>query len=516
MSEKKLSPRQKMIGMMYLVLTALLALNVSASILNAFVLIDESLNKTGQNLKKKSDAVMNEFTKAEKLNPAKVKEWKDKADKSLKMADELYTYVADIKTSIVKIADGSDVAFKKEHAARTVQKKDENNVPGQVMILQGKGLELKGKIEKFRADLIALVKDKTLNKGVVENINATLATGEVVGEEGGLQKWEIGNFDQLPLIAVIAMLSKIQNDIRNAEADILSYLLTAIGAEDLKFNKIEAIVKTPSSYVNEGQKFEAEIFIAASDSTQDPEILVGGAKLPVKNGKGIYNGSTTGVGEKTFGGIIKIQTNSGPKEFDFKSTYQVGRPALVVSPTKMNVFYIGVENPVEISVSGVPESNLRVSISDGSISKAAQGYIVKVKKPGKVNISVSAEIDGATKSMGSKEFRVKTVPDPIAKVAGKKEGFIAKNVLLTAPGPVAEMENFDFELRFTISSFVVSATLKGGYDEEAKATGTRFNAKQLDLIRQVPAGRKVYIEQIKATGPDGSTRSLPPCNFKLQ
>ena len=516
-----------MIGMMYLVLTALLALNVSAEILNAFVLVDKSLQNTTDNFAKKNEVVYANFEAAmqEEATAAKAKKWKEIADKVKISSDELVKHMSDLKDKILIVAEGPDNDYVKDEKRDPglVNSKDDNNVPGQIMILEGKGKELRNKIEAYRGELIKIINDNTNARekktfsGTITGIESALNTDDMVGSEGAKVPWEYGNFDHLPLSGVLTMLSKVQTDIRNSEADILGFLWSKIDAGTWKFNKLEAIVVPNSNYVLVNGKYEAQVFIAASDSTQTPNIIANGSPLKIVDGKGHYVGGTGAVGFKNWGGVIKLESPATGEmlEFPFKAEYQVGAAGVTVSPTKMNVFYIGVANPVSIAASGVSESALRVSMSNGSITKGAKGYVVRVKKAGKATVRVSAEIDGATKSMGSAEFRVKRVPDPIAKINGKKGGRIKKNALIAVGKVSAVMENFDFDLRFNIVSFSVSTSI-GGFEEEVRGSGSKFNGKQVALIRKVKPGRKVYFEDIKAKGPDGSVRNLGTISFKIQ
>ncbi len=514
MAHGKESPRQKMIGMMYLVLTALLALNVSAEVLNAFILIDNSLRTTTANSEKKNSTVYTEFSKAMEESPDAVKKWKDKADGVKVSSDELFNYIDTLKHLIVTTADGP------QGRADSIVSKDDTNIPGQRMILEkvdgkNRATHLKEKIEQYRESLITLVgKDSSLYKPVIASINNNLNTDDIRAVDGGMKPWQTANFDNLPLAGVITLMSKMQADIRNAESDILGYLFGKISAGSFKFNKVEAIVNSPTNYVLMGQPYTAEVFIAASDSTVDPIIkLSGGSKLNVVKGKGIYTGGTGSAGVKTWGGVIEMKHPETGKilTYPFKSEYTVGVAQLVVSPKKMNVFYIGVDNPVDVSVPGIDPNKIQARISGGSIRKRGNEYIVRVKKVGKVYVSATA--DG--KNMGRKEFRVKKVPDPIAKVGGKKRGTVSKNWLAAQSGVKADLENFDFALRYRVVGFTVSATIRG-YEEEARSNGARFTAQQKQLIKKVPSKRKVYIEDIRAKGPDGTTRNLGALSFKLK
>ncbi len=521
MGHGKETPRQKMIGMMYLVLTALLALNVSKDILNAFILVDEGLNKTVENFSSKSGIVYSALEKAATMNPAKAGKLNDKAKEVKVKTEELSRYIDELKVELYRIADGIEVGID------TVRKyelnaKDNQDIGGEVFIVKKKGIELKEKINEYREFLINMAGDSEAAKALIENLRRGLDTSDPdkPNAGGAMEKWEQQQFEHLPLVAVTTNMTKIQTDIRNAESDFASFLMGQIGADDFRFNKIEAIVLPKSSYIMKGGKYEADVFIAASDSTVTPDITVGGNALKIVDGKGKYVTSASSVGEKTWGGVIKLVTPSKQvKTYNFKSTYMVGEPSATVSPTKMNVFYVGVNNPVEVLASGVAAEKLKPVITGGGSIRSAGGggkYTVRVKRPGrKVKITVNAEIDGKTTNMGTKTFRVKRVPDPVAKVAKLKGGVIQRNVLKAQAGVAADLENFDFDLKFVVQSFVVSATIRG-YEEEAKSNSYRFTAKQKQLIGKLKPNSKLYISDIRAKGPDGTIRNLPSITFRLK
>ena len=257
MAHGKESPRQKMIGMMYLVLTALLALNVSSEVLNAFLLIDNSLRTTTENSEKKNNSVYTEFANAMEENPKAVEEWKEKADEVKISSDELFNYIDTLKQLIVTTADGP------EGRADSIVRKDDTNVPGQKMITEkvdgkNRATLLKEKIEAHKKELVSLIgKDSTLYKPVLNSINNNLNTDDIVGIGKAKVSWQTSNFDHLPLAGVITLMSKMQADIRNAEADILGYLFGKISAGSFKFNKVEAIVNSPTNYVLMGQPYTA-------------------------------------------------------------------------------------------------------------------------------------------------------------------------------------------------------------------------------------------------------------------
>ena len=542
MSAPKETPRQKMIGMMYLFYTALLALNVSAEILAAFSLVDSSLRKTNSITEGVIADSQNEFVKAMVNDSASVAPFKALADDVIIEADKAYNEIQHWKETLVFTLEGveNEQQLREMHdndqtsyIGDLVSKKDDNNVGGQIFILEGHGKDIMNSRNAYREFLINIIKQDTstipanvtARESLIHSISEMLSTAKTVSKNGGDADsidWDVANFDQLPAAGVLALMTKMQADVRNTESSMLSYLLGQIGKNDMKFNAIKAVVNAPSNYVLQGQPFKAEVFIAAYDSTQNPEMLLnGGGALNVEKGVGIYNGNTSGLGVHSWGGVIKVLNKSTGevKEYPFSSTYEVGTPSVSVSPTKMNVFYIGVDNPVEISASGVPSEKVSASISGGSIRrKSGADWVVNVKTPGEVTVNCSANIDGQTRSLGHKKFRVKRVPDPMASVgtdpSNKRGGVIAKNSLINNVVR-AEMENFDFDLKFVVTGFSVSATVKGFTKTEESRSG-QFTAAQKQLISGVPSGGKVYIEDVRAKGPDGSTRNLNTIKFTVR
>lgn len=519
MAHGKETPRQKMIGMMYLVLTALLALNVSKDILDAFVLVDESLTVTTENFSEKNKLVYDEFDKAYTSNPNKVKKWKDYADQVRKGADELYKMINDLKIQIVQKADKKTEAIVKDKVqSGKITTKDNTDIPAQLMVgdnNNGKGKELKNKIIKFRELLLSMV-DKKDGVDVIKSIEKNLNTNDPPAKEGAQTTWESEHFEHLPLIAVTTIMSKMQSDIRNAESEITRYLYGRIESGSFKFNKLEPTIIANSNYILKGNEYQAEVFLGAFDTTQVPNIVVDGKTLPVKNGRGVYTVSGGAPGNRKWGGIIEMKATDGTIiRKPFNAEYQVAEAQAVVSPTKMNVFYLGVDNPVSVSVPGVPGDKVFPSISNGSIRKIGNSYIVNPAHQGTATVNVIAEIDGKRKSMGSMDFKVKEIPPPIPKVANRKSGTVEKNILLAQMVVLADLENFDFDAKFTVTEFNVSAAI-GGFTQDAPTKGNKITEAQKEIIRKVLKGTRLLFTNIRAVGPDGKTRDLNDIVFKIQ
>jgi len=565
MAGGKETPRQKMIGMMYLVLTALLALNVSKEILNSFILINNSLVTTNTNFSNKNAAQMAAFDKEYALNPKKVEKYYNDAKAVKSSADSLVEHIEFLKHYLIIKTDGLDstsvFALRKQWQdaddvnkpkfkvqidsifnLKNVNSKDNYDISTNIMIggeesnpKTGKftAQEIKGKLDYFREKMKSFVKEPALAAALDANFN-TDTTYKVSKTE--TENWMLSNFYHIPLAAVITNLSKIQTDVRNAESDVIKHLFQNVSAEDFKFDKLEARVIPQSNYVLVGEKYQADVFVAAYSTTQNPSILIGevdtakraligrgdSTNVKIKDGVGRYEVPAGAEGIKKWGGIIQVVSPGGDiKSYPFKSEYMVAKPALVVSPTKMNVLYIGVENPVSISVPGVPTENLSPSLSGGTLrpGKEKGEFIAEVKGGSEAIVSVSAKfmVDGkaTTKNMGQFKFRVKRVPDPVAYIANKKDGLVSANELIAAGAVIPKMENFDFDLTFKITSFDLSMNMQGDFITKS-ATGNRLSTEMAQMLKSAKKGTKIYIEEVKAVGPDGVPRKLPPLNLKLQ
>ncbi|MGE0078500.1 MAG: gliding motility protein GldM [Bacteroidales bacterium] len=546
MSHGKETPRQKMIGMMYLVLTAMLALNVSSEVLEAFVLVDNGLSRTTENYRVKNDKLYTEFDNAMLVNPVKVGPWKQRADEIKAKAREIYDYVQNLKIEIVKSSEGEETPALEggKVISEEIQAKSDLDKAAKILIgLEGNGkaYELKRKIIDFR-DYIVKQIDQDKGAELINSINGILNTDDPpVKEDGTHNTWESARFEHIPLISVMPQLTKVQVDVLNTEAEILNYLLQQIGASDFKFNVLAATVIPSSSIVFQGTEFKAEVFLAASDTTQQPKIYLcrydstlnpvtreydftprgGEENIPVsKNGKGLYTKKASSLGSVTWSGLIEMKApdNSIVRK-PFKHTYTVIQPNVVIAATKMNVLYLGVDNPLEISIPGISPDKTSASISKGSIKPVGSGSYVAQPGAGisTCEITVYAEMEGKRKqAMGTKTFRVKRVPPPLPRVIGVTGKSVEKNQLAASLGVIAEMpQDFDFELKYKVVSFKLSSTV-GGFLKEKESTSSRFTDDQKTLINSLRSGNQVAITDVKAVGPSGDVIDLNDMVLKIR
>jgi gliding motility-associated protein GldM len=527
-----------MINMMYLVLTAMLALNVASEVLESFRIVDASLTQTLNNIKRKNDQIYGAFDAAYIANPAKVKDWKDKAEQVYTKTSELITKIKDLKEELALASGG--VSLKEARAEGgfvlsssepfivnskgdtvLIKKEDDLNTPSEIMIQQKKANDLKSRINGYRDFLASYLEEgSTLRENVTKQLDTPDPRADL--SEGGEKKtWESLHFENKPLIAVITLLSKMQIDIENAETNVISTLYSNIDAASFKFNRLGARILAKSTYVLQGDEFEAEIFLAAEDTTQQPEIFVGNTKLTMRDGKGIYKASGSQVGTFKWGGLIKYKNPEGNiNSYPFEGEYQVGKPSATISPTKMNVMYVGIANPIKVSVPGAASENLVVTINNGRIEKAGDDYLAypsKLDATGKsTSITVSARFGSETRPMGSMEFRVKEVPPPVATISGRNGGNLKKEDLLAEDGVIAELKDFDFDLKFKVTQFDVNFS-GTSYVKTYSSKDNKFTTEQKDQFSKLSIGGIIYIDNIMAKGDDGQpARPLAPISFKIK
>jgi len=540
MSGGKQSPRQKMIGMMYLVLTALLALNISKEIINAFITIDTGLKNTNSNFDQKNQMTYSAFEKAKANDEKKAGPIYAKAMEAKKKSAEICKFITDIRGEMVAHSAGVDAKIGDTLRLTLLDKPDDYDSPTHFMIgddpsnVTGKAKDLKAALMKYYDEMTKLVPEKS-QADFKARIKPSIPADQYSAEHEKMISWEWYNFYHAPIVASIAQLDRIVNDVKNAEGDVVNELFSSISANDFKFDQLTAKVVAPTSYVLTGDKYTADIFVAAFSSTQNPTIYLGdfdsvkpyklksgtidSTSVKVEGGLGKYEVAAGSVGLQKYAGLIRVKKPDGTwDQYPFKQEYMVAAPSAAVFLEKMNVFYIGVDNPISISAAGVAPGDLQPSLTGGTMSPGGKpgSYIVRVQSGTKATLNVGAKLNGIQKSMGSFEFRVKRVPDPVAYVGNlKADGAMTKAELQNQSGVFARMENFDFDLKFSVVSFVMSMSINGVFVEK-KANGPGITPEMKSMLAGARAGNKVFFEQVTVQGPDGTLRKIPGVNIKVK
>ena len=521
------SPRQKMINMMYLVLTALLALNVSKEILEAFVVVNEGMLIQKINIERNNGRIYGDFEQQKALyekNYDKIKPYYEKAQRLKKMSLDLVTDIDVMKAELIAQAEGfsKEEVLSKNMSAKDLTKLEDYDIPtyyfgtddpAKVQSGQGKASELKKKIAEFR-DLL-LSKEFLDKPSDTSKIRLNLSTDPVIHFKTKEEKtWEEFYFYHLPMPAALTELTKWQNNVRGAEGSVLSYLYDKIGASSYKFDAIKAAIIPKSNVVFAGNNFEADIFLAAYNTSEKPTIVANGATVTeFIDGRGIYKVQASGEGEKTVTGVIKIidPITGAEKEEPFETKYQVAKPMMQVTPDQMNVFYRGLDNPITVGVPGVAPTQITANCTGCKSFKPSGGgkYIVQPGEGKEASISVSIKkTDGTTQNMGAAKFRVKRIPDPTIKFSNKKNNDVMSIVEATSGGALIPMlEDFDFNVYAVIRGFTVSFDPGTGSIYEKVCSGNQIPDETARMMKKIPKGKKLYFDNIKVNMPDGTVRT---------
>ena len=539
----KETPRQKMIGMMYLVLTAMLALNVSKSILEAFKVVNESLVVTTENFTSKVNMQYDEFERQFFQNQEKVAPYWEKAQQVRTSSINFLSYLDSVKfeairrTEKIKIGGKNGITYdslRKYTLRNGIKGIDDYTTPTHYLIgqdlIKGEGYTLKKRIDQYREELLSFLPEdrrSSFNIGLITE-------GKFIDAGGATTKdWVYYNFYHTILAADITIFNKIAAEARNAEFDIVNYLAQDITAKDFKFSKIEAKIVAPSSFVFQGDEYKAEIFVAAVDEKNNPtvEYKMGAVewhddfspsaiKIPGDSGIVHLAISTRNLSPKeyTFSGRIIILDPTGEEQsYPFTNSFTVAEPSANIAATKMNVFYRGVDNPIRISAAGIPDHRLDYSITVGKVSKTNEGLVVNglgrnTISVNEVTITVFALGENRSRTkLGEQVFRLKDLPNPLVLIRGMSEdGAVSKGQMLANPYVLCQMPEYvNFEYNYVVNSFSMTAYKSNGESYDLHATGSKLSPEMERYVQGARRGADIVFKNIKVRGPIGEIKVSP-------
>lgn len=523
------TPRQKMIGMMYLVLTAMLALNVSADIINGFDKLRHSMESSIVSTSSRTEDIMTNFKAAYSKDEGSMRkygDWWTIAQAIVAKSDEFYNYIEHFKLDIVNMEMKGNFTSMPEK----ITAGDDTNKPHQYAINEVDATTGRTHAEEFRvrmgdyrtymtsADSECIQRKMEDQKFAhdwnlkVEMFNSLFATENVTDQEGNVISWETSVFSEMPASAVYAMLTKYQNDVRTAENDLVNFMFEAAGRSDFVVNSVEAMVMPMNGeYIMQGSHYRARIVSAAVDTNQTPVFFINGKEYT----DGIYDIVGSSIGPQTFSGYMLMPDDT--IRYPFKGQYTVGAPSATMSNTELNVMYRGYDNKFSISVPGVSEDKLKVTATGATVTKSKDMYLIKPGNEAKeVTVTVMAEVDGRMVQMGAQSFRVRAVPKPGAYFkCGEtmyEEGNIPRSVLLNPSAVIVASYPADelLNLPFQIVGFKLNVN---GVMTDCKSD--RFSKKELDKLSKLKKGAMISIIDISAKGPDGKVVKLRGIPFTL-
>ena len=500
------SPRQKMINLMYLVFIAMLALNVSAEVLDGFGLVDDSLRDSSGTMTDRNDLIMNELAQYREQNPEKAEEWYNRGQEVRSMTDSLTAYIQELKYLMVREADGRKADIS------NIKHKDDLEAASVVMLspVNGEGKKLKNAIDNYRNNITQFVQNPA-RRDIIERSLSTHTSGS--------KSWEATRFENMPLAAAVTMLTKIENDVIAAEGDALENILNSVDAGDFRVNQLNAYVIPESDIVFRGSDYRARVVLSAEDTTKHPVLRLNGA-VPDLNNDRTFSLPTNSTGTFPLEGYLEISGADGTTtRRDFQSSYTVIEPMATIAPSLMNVLYAGIDNEVSISVPGISPQNISASMTNGTLSGRGNMWTAKPDKVGQeaiITVTVTTPA-GSVRQLASREFRVRALPDPTPFISYRdtkgnpvtfKGGSISKSVLTNAEGIQAAIDDGILNIPFRVTGFRTVFFDSMGNAIPEVSDGSRFSQRQKEQIRRLARGSYFYISGIRATGPDSVERDI--------
>lgn len=506
--------RQQMINMMYLVLLALMAMNVSAEILKAFTIVGKGIEESNESIQAKNVDIMMAFEKALKNDEAKTRPYYDLAKLTENKAEELNKYLESVKEEIIDESGGRD-------SDGEIKGEKDYDTPSRIIVKNQKGDELQKKINQARSEFLDILKKSGMTKEQIADFENQIPLNAKDPQNDRLKRnWYTLLFDGVPVPAALTLLTKMQGDLRNSESSILDRLSKRIGADDVSFDETIAIVQMPKTSLSVGEQVEAQIFLGAYSSTQNPTITIDGKELEkVESGRGTYQINAERPGEYKIEGEIGVKNKQGVMEANpFIISYDVFDAPATISADKTKVIYRGLENPITVSVPGFKPSQINASISGVpgvSLSKIGAGeYIAKVTgTPGRgqqfatITASVTTA-EGKNKTAGSDKFRVLPVPKPYPMISGKTSGDITPGAIKAANLVIAKMDDaFVFEgVKYRVAKFRFIYKPRVGDAKIYEGNGPNLTGPMNAAKANPQKGDLIIIDNIDVIGPDGRKR----------
>ncbi|MBK7121580.1 MAG: gliding motility protein GldM [Chitinophagaceae bacterium] len=505
-------PRQKMINIMYLVLTAILALNVSAEILEAFKTVDKSLMNSTTSINKSNEVLYKSLADklADPQSAEKAKIWAPKADDAKKLSATLISYIDNLKLDLKK---GADLTMKDKDGVQVEDFKEDNlDASTRLFETNGKGKELEQKLNEYKKAMLGI--DPAIAKEFESNfpVSTEVPGGNQIGKS---KDFTSTYFHMTPTVAALTILSKFQNNVKNAENQVVTYCHNQIGAVKLIYDKFEPIAASNSTYLMPGEEMIVTAGVGAFNDAAKPVITIDGVTTALnENGVAEKKFNVSGGGQKKVHVVITYTKPDGTSEkLEKDIEYTVGTPGgAAVMLDKMNVFYIGVDNPVTIgSTTGWDKTNVSISGGGATISPGTAKRTVKVTTIGECKITVTA--DGKSTSF---PFRVKRIPDPVIKVGPSGGGKMQAVVFRGQQFVRADLENFDFEARFSVTGATVYFTNPGDRNVKQVSLSSGSLAPAAEYMKTLAPGSTVIFDNIRVVGPDGQPRTIQnPPGFSL-
>ena len=530
------TPRQRMITMMYLVYTAMLALNVSAEVVNGFKTVGSAMTKSNENIQVKLDETYANFSKALQNSPDKVKEQYEKAQKVRDLSVTMGNYIDSLEyTFMAALNSTAEVPIDINNPKKTRKipvvnedktpnfdsirkaidiagfrwlKMDELHESSRMFIDGGAGLELKNRIIEYKQKVKEILGEDSSHVSIALNVEQ-----KELNPDNELLDWEVLCFSKVVSGSALVTLTRLKAETMNAEFDAVNMLYKQVDKGDFKFDQIAMISRPKSTYIIQGGVYETDINVAAYDSKQHFTATVNGQQLnSTDSGSVHYRTVCNNLGVQRITGTAYVTTpDGGTQEYPIKDNYFVAKPVAVVSLDNMQVLYAGIENPITVSVPGVDGRNVKASIIEGNGKLSpgeGEGKYMLTPANGckKIVIGVDAVVDKKTSRMGAPVFKVREIPAPVITVGGFTNGAKVARSNLASGAQVIARPQEGFEFKIPKGSIRVMSLEVFVGNKPFNMNGNSFDPDLLSAIKKANRGDKIYVDA-KVMMPDGKPRT---------
>lgn len=494
MAGGKLSARQKMINLMYLVFIAMLALNMSKEVLSAFGLMNEKLTESNQAATERNEAFMQGLAEKVSEQPAKYQPLKAQADQISTLANNFNSYLEELKGKMTATVDDPqdyEVMDKGDYLDNNFFKGDK---------LKPEGQEFLNQIKTFREGVIDVLSQNPDMASIADDVKDKFETDPVTNRDGNKVDWLDYHYKGFPLVASLTKMTQLQADVKTTESEVLSSMLAGKLKVEASLTNFDAIVVPDKTAFFSGENFTGRIILGKNDKTlKADKVVINGQELPAESmqaGQTLLDFPAGAVGEREIEGEFQFKEGDSIISIPVKSTYAVvPKPnSATISADKMNVVYRGVANPMTISFAGISDNNVSASAPGLSKGSGVGKYVMNPGSGREVTINVSGTLPDGSKVSDKATFRIKDIPKPTGTISGQ-DGVVKlprNSVEIATIG--AMLDDFDFELPIQVTSFKIKVPGQPSVD----VNGTKLNSQAKNSLRKARRGDAVQIFDIKA------------------
>ena len=490
MAGGKLTPRQKMINLMYLVFIAMLAMNMSKEVLSAFGLMNEKFETANDASKLTNEQMMQSLdmkaaeAKGEFANAAITAHKVEAATK------KFYDFIGTAKAEVLTGVEPEDGKLPYE-AMDKAENLDTNWFSGEGYTDRGKNVL--AAIETYKSDMKTALGTEKKYSAILNQVNKSFDISDVANKEGIKIKFLEYHFKGFPAIASLAKLSAWQSDAKKAESDVISAALGKAAVQAASYSNYQAIVVLEKNAYFQGENVKGKVVLGRYDENTKPTSFQGPGKL--ENGQAVISLTAGSVGEQKINGQFTFMEDGKNIPLKFEGNYVVvPRPnSATISADKMNVVYRGVTNPITVSFAGVSDNNVTANAPGMTKGSGVGKYNINPGQGNELTINVSAKLPDGKVVSDKKMFRIKSIPAPAGAIGGVVGMTKGQRSRLEVSQVTAVLQDFDFEVNLKVVQF----TMYAPGQPPVTVNGDRVNAECKNALARLTRGQQVIISDIK-------------------